>query len=303
MPSESALEARDLRLVQAIAESGGVTHAARRLHLSQSAVSHQLAGLEERLGLALFERVRKRMVITPAGRRLVALASDVLPRLAQGQAQLRAQEAPASRPLRLCAQCYTCYPWLPRVLGGLSSAHPELELRLEVGSTREPEEALLEGRLDVALCCFPVRDRRLATTPLFQDEMVVVLPAGHPLAARATVGGADLLDAPLYFYPLPAQDEERFRRVLAPRRPEAVPIHVVPLTEAIVELVRAGHGISVLSRWSLAPHLAQGGLVTRRLGRKGYFRQWSAVHPRHSPLAPALATLVDLLRSAVPLAP
>ena len=110
-----ALETRDLRLVQAIAEQGGVTQAGRRLHLSQSAVSHQLAGLEERLGVALFARVRKRMVITPAGSQLLALAAELLPRLSLAPAQLRAQRANVRRRLRLTTQCFTCYHWLPGV--------------------------------------------------------------------------------------------------------------------------------------------------------------------------------------------
>ncbi len=300
MSQESTLEARDLRLIQAIAEQGGVTRAARRLHLSQSAVSHQLAGLEERLGVTLFERVRKRMVITPAGQRLAALAAEVLPRLAREQALLRAALQPTPpRPLRLSAQCYTCYPWLPRVLTGLSTAHPEVDLRLDVEATRSVEEALLEDRLDAALCCYPVSAPGLVSTPLFRDELVAVLPAGHPLAARPFVTGADLLEQTVYFYPLPAEDEERFRRELLPRKHEALRVRTLPLTEAMVELVRTGHGICLLARWSLGPHLAQGGLVTRSLGRRGYWRQWSAVHKRHGPLAPALATLVDLLRSAV----
>ncbi|ABF90007.1 transcriptional activator, LysR family [Myxococcus xanthus DK 1622] len=300
MSQESTLEARDLRLIQAIVEEGSVTRAARRLYLSQSAISHQLSGLETRLGVTLFERVRKRMVITPAGQRLAALAAEVLPRLAREQALLRAALTPTPpRPLRLAAQCYTCYQWLPRLLTGLSTAHPEVDLRLDVEATRSAEAALLEDRLDVALCCYPVSTPGLVSTPLFRDELVAVLPAGHPLAARPYVSGPDLTEQAVYFYPLPAEDEERFRRELLPRRPDALRVRTLPLTEAMVELVRSGHGVSLIARWSLGPHLAQGGLVTRGLGRKGYWRQWSAVHKRHSPLAPALATLVDLLRSAV----
>ncbi|WNG57539.1 LysR family transcriptional regulator [Archangium gephyra] len=300
MSQESTLEARDLRLIQAIAEQGGVTHASRRLHLSQSAVSHQLAGLEERLGVALFERVRKRMVITPAGQRLVVLAAEVLPRLAREQAMLRAALTSTSpRPLRLAAQCYTCYPWLPRVLAGLSTAHPEVDLRLDVEATRSVEEALLAERLDVALCCYPVSVPGLVSTPLFRDELVAVMPAGHPLAARPFVSGADLVEQTVYFYPLPAEDEARFCRELLPRRPGALRLRTLPLTEAMMELVRSGHGVCLAARWSLGPYLEQGGLVTRSLGRRGYWRRWSAVHKRHGPLTPALATLVDLLRSAV----
>jgi LysR family transcriptional regulator for metE and metH len=83
------LEVRDLRLVQAIAESGGATRAARQLHLSQSAVSHQLRGLEQRLGLELFRREGRRLVITAAGQKLVDLAHQVLAPLLQAELELK----------------------------------------------------------------------------------------------------------------------------------------------------------------------------------------------------------------------
>lgn len=161
----------------------------------------------------------------------------------------------------------------------------------------------MEDRLDLALCCFPVNERRLISTPLFEDEMVLVLPTGHPLANRPYSRGADLLGETVFFYELPNEHEELLRRQLFPRNTSAAKVRNVPLTEAIVELVRAGHGVSVLSRWSLGPHLARGGLVTQRLGRHGMRRRWSAVRPRGSALEPAIGTLIELLRSAMPLEP
>lgn len=294
-----ALETRDLRLVQAIAEQGGVTQAGRRLHLSQSAVSHQLAGLEERLGVALFARVRKRMVITPAGSQLLALAAELLPRLSLAPAQLRAQRANVRRRLRLTTQCFTCYHWLPGVLQKLATTHPTLDLHIAVEATRTPVEALLAGELDLALCCWPVRERSLVSLPLFEDEMVVVLPAGHPLARRPTVSGEALLGERLYFYDVPAKEERGFLSEVFGKRASEAQLLKVPLTEAILELVRAGHGVSILSRWSLGEHPARGGLEVRRLGRHGMRRAWSLVHPRATPFAQEMGPLSELLRAAM----
>lgn len=294
-----AIETRDLRLVQAIVEQGGVTRAAKVLHLSQSAVSHQLANLEERLGVALFQRVRKRMVITAAGRRLATAAAEILPQLALTQAALLEEEQAAPRTLRISTQCYTCYHWLPGVLQKLTQAHPKLELQIVVEATRTPVEALLDDRLDVALCCFPVSDRRLTVTPLFDDEMVVLLPASHRLANRRSLSGRDLIDETIFFYEVPPEHDRILRRMLFADRGAGAQIRKVPLTEAIVELVRSGHGVSVLSRWSLDPYLGRGDLVIQRLGRRGVRRPWSIVHPRGSPLEKPIATLRELLRDSI----
>src|SRR4051812_30315365 len=87
--TSGSLETRDLRLVRAIAESGGATQAGKQLHLSQSAVSHQLRGLEQRLGLELFRRQGRRLLITNAGQRLVEAAQQVLLPLQQLELELK----------------------------------------------------------------------------------------------------------------------------------------------------------------------------------------------------------------------
>src|SRR5690349_8718713 len=109
MNAEPAIEIRDLRLVQTIAERGGVTAAARALHLTQSAVSHHLARLQERLGVELFRRAGRKLEITEAGKKLVLLSRELDQKLAATERELRGQEAP--RALRISTQCYTAYHW------------------------------------------------------------------------------------------------------------------------------------------------------------------------------------------------
>ena len=107
------VEVRHLRLVAAIADSGSLTRAGDRLHLTQSALSHQLRDIESRLGAALFLRVGKRLVLTPAGERLLASARDVLDRLQQTELEIRELGKERGGVLRLTTECYTCYHWLP----------------------------------------------------------------------------------------------------------------------------------------------------------------------------------------------
>jgi LysR family transcriptional regulator for metE and metH len=186
------------------------------------------------------------------------------------------------------------------VLRKLSAAHPGLDLQIAVEATRNPIQALLEGRLDVALCCFPALDRRLVETRLFEDELVVLLPAGHRLAERPFLRGEDLLGETVFSYELPPRDEKRLVRALFGELERRARFRPVPLTEAMIELVRAGHGISAIARWSLGAQLDRGDLVTRRIGRGGMRRPWTLVHPRSTPFQQELRTLAELLRTAVP---
>ncbi|HET9955575.1 MAG TPA: LysR family transcriptional regulator, partial [Polyangiaceae bacterium] len=118
---QGTLEVRDFRLVRAIAEAGGATHAGRHLNLSQSAVSHQLRGLEQRVGVALFRRSGRKLAITPAGQRFLEVGRQVLGPLLQLELELRRASQQARPKLRVGTQCYTAYHWLPQVLSALAA--------------------------------------------------------------------------------------------------------------------------------------------------------------------------------------
>src|SRR5436305_14896067 len=102
------LEVRHLKLVAAVADVGSLTRAGEQLFLTQSALSHQLRDIEQRLGAPLFLRVGKRLVLTPAGERLLESARDVLARLHQAEEDVRQLARSGSGVLRLTTECYTC---------------------------------------------------------------------------------------------------------------------------------------------------------------------------------------------------
>src|SRR6266496_3336956 len=118
------IEIRHLRLVSAVADLGSLTKAGDRLHLTQSALSHQLRDIESRLGAALFLRVGKRLVLTPAGERLLASARDVLDRLDRTEGEIRQMADDRAGLIRLSTECYTCYHWLPPLLAKFRPAFP-----------------------------------------------------------------------------------------------------------------------------------------------------------------------------------
>ncbi len=280
-PAPHRLESRDLRLVLALASARTTAGAASRLHITQPAVSRALLGCEGRLGVRLFERTPAGLEPTAAGRAVIEAAPGVLDALGELEARLR-QPAVAAQRLRLVCECYTAYHWMPSALQALRGSLPGIELGIAIDATRDPIGALEQGEIDVALVSearMP-RSRRLAHKALFADEIVFLLAASHPLAARATLSRADLAGQALYTSRAPTGDMTWFTRPLAARGAPPLEFHALPLTEAVVDFARAGLGIGVLSEWVAEPHLRRGDVVARRLSTGALRRPWQLVWRR-----------------------
>src|SRR5689334_11693783 len=293
------IEVRHLRLVSAVAEVGSLTRAGDRLHLTQSALSHQLRDIEERLGAALFLRVGKRLVLTPAGDRLLAAARDVLQRLDGAERDIRQMGKDRAGVLRLTSECYTCYHWLPPLLMQYRRRFPRVEVRIDVDATHHPVEMLLAGKIDIGIVSSEINDRRLAVTPVFEDEVVLIASKRHRFAQQTHVKVTDLRDETLFVYP-PREESTVLQKVLLPAGVSPARVDEVMLTEAIAELVKAGLGVSFLARWAVQPMVDAGAIVARPLTARGLHRVWSAAMPKDLASVDYVAAFVELLQAHAP---
>jgi LysR family transcriptional regulator, regulator for metE and metH len=290
------LETRHLKLVHEIAEQGGVTRASKRLFLTQSAVSHQLLELERRIGTPLFHRAGKRMVPTAAGQLVLATARTTLVELSRVEEELRRIAQGQDGVLRIATECYTCYHWLPPLLRKFNDRFPRVEVQIVADATNAPIPALLAGRIDLGIVHGDNDDERLSYSKLFRDEVTLVMSSDHPLATRRHIKSEDLIDEHLILYPIALEESTFYREVMLadgvrPRR-----ISHIQLTEAIIELVRAGVGVTPLARWAVAPYLEDGRLAAVRVTPRGLHRQWFAATIRQ-PSAPIhLREFAQLIR-------
>jgi LysR family transcriptional regulator, regulator for metE and metH len=268
------LEVRHLKLVAAVAEEGTITRAANRLHLTQSALSHQLHDAEEQLGAALFERTSKKMKLTGAGQRVLLSARTVLEELHRVEHDIESRSTPIRGKVRLTTQCYTVYHWLPSCLMRFMKKYTDVDVKVVVEATQNPFVALLEEKVDLAIICSPVRDRRIEYTPLFSDEALAILAPGHRLAQKPFLTAEDFAGETLLVYP-PREESIILTNLVAPAGLALRAIQELTLTEAMLELVKAGMGITALSRWSVAPQLEDGSLVAVSITREGLWRDWS----------------------------
>jgi LysR family transcriptional regulator, regulator for metE and metH len=274
-----SLEVRHLKLVAAVAEEGTITRAANRLHLTQSALSHQLHDAEEQLGTTLFERTSKKMKLTEAGERVLVSARTVLEELTRVEKDIESHATQVRGKVRLTTQCYTVYHWLPACLLRFMKAYTDVDVKVVVEATPDPFQALIEEKVDLAIVCAPVRDRRIMYTPLFSDEAVAVFPPGHPLAQKAYLSAEDFAGETLLVYP-PKEESIVITNLLTPAGLAPRAVQELTLTEAMIELVKAGMGITVMTRWSIAPQLEDGSLVGVPMTQEGLWRDWSVARLR-----------------------
>lgn len=310
-PSACPLEVRHLRLVRAIAAEGSVTRAATRLHLSQSAVSHQLLDLERDLGTRLFDRVGKKMVATSSGRRLLAGAEKLLGDLSTLERELFDIRGDARVPLRITTSCYTSYHWLPRALARFATSHPRIEIDIVLEATRRAQEALVDDEVDLAIVTELPRDETWASAPLVSGELVAVLSPQHPVFTRPrrrreSLRWGDLRGAMLLVHDigevlyakLDSAVRESWLRESGERLGKPFTLQKIPLTEALVELARAQAGVAVVDRWTVEPYLGRD-LIALPLtppAPRTFHAVWRRANPRALPIEELVAVIAQSVK-------
>ncbi|MDP6706041.1 MAG: LysR family transcriptional regulator [Alphaproteobacteria bacterium] len=275
------LDIRHLSMLTAIAETDSVTLAAGRLGITQSALTHRIREAERRLQTALFTRVGRRLIMTPAAEHLHAAAVRVIDELSRAEDEVRTMSESDRRLVRLGQGTYSRFHWLPEFLRFFGDRAPDLEVDLVARATHYPLTALLEGAVDVAL----VYGAKQATSQfqwfhLIRDPLVAVMAPDHALADRPFIGAEDLVEERYITYSVTPEPGFEWEAVMRPANLFPRRVSRVQLPEAIIDLVRAGFGVSILSAWAVEPEVNDGTLVARPVTEKGLTLDWWAVMRR-----------------------
>jgi LysR family transcriptional regulator for metE and metH len=289
------LELRHLRLVRAIADQGTMTQAAVVLHLSQSALSHQLREIEAALAARLFHRAGRRMILTPAGERLLVTSRRVLRDVETVESEIGGPSAGQRGTLRLSTQCITAYHWLPSRIGLLKQQLPDVDVDIRVEATADPVRFLLRGQLDLAVVHSHSANDGLEEFPLFSDEVVALVHPKSPLARKTFLTARDFAGSIVLMYPVAEETTLLFQRMLLPAGIEPAKVLKIQLTAAILEMARENLGIGILPRWSAQPAIARRELRAVRLSEKGLHRHWKALIPRHEQTPGYVRAFIDIL--------
>ena len=290
------LEIRHLRTLLALAEAGNISVAAQRVHLTQSALSHQLKSLEDHYGTSLFERKSTPLRLSPAGQRLLDLARDTLAAVSNAERDLLRLKSDTGGELRVVLECHTCFDWLMPVMDDFRRRWPEVEVDLVAGFHSDPLKLLREGKADLVIGSPGGRSRNWTVLPLFQFEILVVLPNEHRLRSRRFVNAADLAGETLITYPVPEERIDFIREVL---RPAGVKLarRTAELTVAILQLVASRRGIAALPNWGLKNYVDLDYVIAKRIGPKGLWSSLHATASRTLAAKPYFSEFASLIRT------
>lgn len=263
------IELRHLKTLAALRDAGSLVEAAERVHLTQSALSHQIKDLEERLNCSLFIRKTKPICFTSAGQRLLALADDILPMIRNAERDISRLAGGEAGRLNICIECHSCFDWLMPTIDHFRQNWPEVELDLSTGFTFQPLPALARGDLDLVITSDPEPRNGIHYAPLFSYESVLALGRQHRLVARKFIHPRDLAQETLITYPVDTNRLDVFTRFLDPANVEPAELRTAELTVMMVQLVASGRGVAALPNWALHEYLQKDYIAARPLGEKG----------------------------------
>ena len=294
----SVLELRHLATLQAIDEAGSLVEAAERLHVTQSALSHQLKDLEHRLGVALIVRRTRPIRFTTAGGRVLALARQVLPQVRRTETELRRLAAGQSGRLHIAIECHSCFQWLMPALDRFREAWPEVELDLSAAFSFTPQAALVRGDLDMVITSDPVDNDAVRYLPLFRYELVLAVARQSPLAAGRAVAPRALAEETLITYPVEHERLDVFTAFLDPAGVAPAALRTAELTPMMVQLVAAGRGVAALPNWALTEYLDLDLVRAVRLGEgEGVWRTLYAAVRDGDEQVPFIQEFMDTARA------
>ncbi len=266
------MELRHLRLVKTLAEEKGIVKSLDKLFLTQSAVSHQLRDFEERLGAKLFYRTKNQWILTEEGKVVYNTAVTVLAEIERATKKIGEMRNGISGKIRISTECYTVYNWLPPFMVQMKMLYPNLEITVVIEATYKPLQKLLENELDVGITSDPWEDKSIKYIELFKDEVMAVLPSGHPLSAKKFLSGEDFAENSLIIHSYPLETVSVHQHYLKNLKIQPAKIIAMPLTEAALQMVKAGMGIMTMPKWATRPFVATPDLTLVRIGNKGLVR-------------------------------
>jgi LysR family transcriptional regulator, regulator for metE and metH len=267
------MEIRHLRLTKAIVEEGSITKAIDKLHLTQSALSHQLKEAEYQLGTKIFVRQNKKLILTKAGEKLYTTENEILDKLSDTEKEIKKLIFGEVGEIRISTECYSSYHWLPSVLKQFHLLYPNIELKIVMEATHYPLQKLQENILDIAIISDPIKDENIKYVELFQDEMMIVVSENHSWTNKKYVVAEDFINEHLLIHSLPMETVTIHQFLLAPAKVSPKKITPLPLTEASIEMVKADMGIMAMAKWALQPFLKNNSIKAIKIGKNGLKRK------------------------------
>ncbi|WP_447555283.1 LysR family transcriptional regulator [Vreelandella sp. EE22] len=289
------IELRHLRTLIALRETGSLVEAAERVHLTQSALSHQLKDLESRVASPLFVRKTRPVEFTRAGLRLLALADELLPEVRRAERDLARLAGTEQGRLHMAIECHSCFQWLMPTVDYFRDHWPEIEIDIPSGHHFDPLPALAREQLDLVITADPQPIDGIHYAPLFCYEGLLAVARQHPFAQKTFVEPRDIALETLITYPVETTRLDIFTQFLNPAQVRPKEIRTAELTIMMMQLVASGRGVCALPNWALTEYLERGYVSGVKLGEAGI---WSTLHAAIREDTRQTPWMQDFLRTA-----
>ncbi|MBV2091506.1 MAG: LysR family transcriptional regulator [Candidatus Thiodiazotropha sp. (ex Ctena orbiculata)] len=272
------IELTHLRIVAALQQHGTLTKAANALCLSQSALSHQIRYLEQKLGVEIWVKEGRRLRLTRAGNLLLETAEKVLPILQQSQRTLKAYADGQTGVLRLGVECYPCYEWLTGVTAAYLKSNPQVDVDIFQRFRFSGFEGVLNFHIDMLITPDRVDHPGLSYQPLFEYELMLLVHETHPLAGKDWVSPQQLASEVLITFPVAEERLDVLNSFLWPAGVRPQQHKQIESIEIMLQLVALSRGVTVIPDWLIERACHALPLKSLRLGRQGMQRKLYAAY-------------------------
>jgi DNA-binding transcriptional LysR family regulator len=287
------MDLRQLEIIRAIADTGSFTAAGEKLHVSQSAISRQILLLEEELGEPVFHRIGRRIRITPAGESLLHLSNRVFQDLDETVSAISDKQESLRGTMRLVGGMTVCLYVFPALLAEVRRAHPNLDLKITVGSAERSIAMLRSGAGDLGLITLPVEASDLVSVPVLREELLLVTYPAHPLARKRPITPADLTRQPFILFETGSITRRIVDEFFMRERIEAQIVMETENVEIIKAMVRHGLGISIIPWVAAAADVGTKQLFCTRIAGQALHRETGWLYPKMSRLP---RTVTEVIR-------
>jgi len=267
------IERSHLAIVREIERQGSLTAAANELCLTQSAISHAIKKLEYNLGVEIWRREGRSLILTQAGQYLLAVANRVLPQLDYAQERLRQYAKGECGTLRIGMECHPCYQWLLKLVSPFLAAWPEVDVDVKQKFQFGGLGALFGYEIDLLVTPDPLHKPGLSFEPVFDYEQVLVVNSEHHLAKANYLEPQQLSTEALITYPVSLERLDIYNQFLSPAGISPKRHKPIETTDIMFQMVASGRGVAALPRWLVDEYASKLNVVPVKLGKQGIHKQ------------------------------
>lgn len=266
------MEIKYFRLIKTIVEEGSIANSAEKLFLTQSALSHQLRELEERLGFKVFLRSRNRWKLTDEGTALYKLGNEILESIEKGFQNIEQLRSGSVGTIKVSTECYSFYQGLSAFIQKMGLLYPEIKVDLILEATHQPIPKILANEIDIAIVTSKPEHETLSSTEVYEDEIFAIMHQENALSTKDFLEANDFEKTHLIIHSFPLETVSVYEQFLKPNKITPHKISAIPLTEVALEMVTANMGIICMPKWALTSFKISDDLIFKRIGRNGLKR-------------------------------